>query len=232
MPTAFLRGRTVSFSARLAVIETRIQQACQLSGRSRDAVRLVAVSKTRTLPELEAALASGVVDLGENYAQELRDKAGALGDVARWHYIGSLQRNKVKYVAPVTHLFHAFSDIRLADEFAKRRETPMPVLIAVNTGGEASKSGVPVEEALGLAQQVDQHPGVELKGLMTIPPFQADPADVAPYFKTLADLAAEGRRQGLPLTELSMGMSHDFEVAIAHGATLVRVGTALFGPRE
>lgn len=222
----------MSFSARLAVIETRIQQACQLSGRSRDAVRLVAVSKTRTLPELEAALASGVVDLGENYAQELRDKAGALGDVARWHYIGSLQRNKVKYVAPVTHLFHAFSDIRLADEFAKRRETPMPVLIAVNTGGEASKSGVPVEEALGLAQQVDQHPGVELKGLMTIPPFQADPADVAPYFKTLADLAAEGRRQGLPLTELSMGMSHDFEVAIAHGATLVRVGTALFGPRE
>jgi PLP dependent protein len=222
----------MSFAERLAVIEARIQQACQESARSRDSVRLVAVSKTRAVPELEAALATGVVDLGENYAQELRDKAATLGDAARWHYIGSLQRNKVKYVAPVAHLFHAFSDIRLADEFAKRRETPMPVLIAVNTGEEASKSGVPVEEALGLAQQVDQHPGVELKGLMTIPPFQPDPADVAPYFKTLADLAAEGRRQGLPLTELSMGMSHDFEVAIAHGATLIRVGTALFGPRE
>ena len=149
----------------------------------------------------------------------------------QWHFIGSLQRNKVKYVAPVAHLFHAFDDIRLAEEFGKRRDTPMPVLVAVNTGGEMSKSGVPIERALELAEEVERHPSVVLKGLMTIPPFHADPADVAPYFRTLSELAQEGRRQGLALTELSMGMSHDFEVAIAHGATLIRVGTALFGPR-
>lgn len=220
----------MSFVERLAGIEARIAAACAASERPRDTVRLVAVSKTRSLPELEAALAAGILDLGENYAQELRDKAKVLA-TPRWHFIGNLQRNKVKYVAPSAYLFHAFSDIRLADEFAKRREHPMPVLIAVNTGGEQSKSGVPVDAALALAEQVDAHPGVTLKGLMTLPPFQADPADVAPYFKTLADLAAEGRRQGLPLVELSMGMSHDFEVAIEHGATLIRVGTALFGAR-
>jgi len=221
----------VSFVERLAVIEARIAAACEASGRARDTVQLVAVSKTRAIPELEAALAAGAVDLGENYAQELRDKAREVAGAVRWHFIGRLQRNKVKYVAPSAHLFHAFDDIRLADEFAKRRDQPMPVLIAVNTGGEQSKSGVPVDEALALAEQVEQHPGVELRGLMTIPPFCDDPADVAPYFKTLADLAAEGRSRGLPLEELSMGMSHDFEVAIAHGATLIRVGTALFGPR-
>ncbi len=221
----------MSFAERLQGIESRIQAACERAGRRRDTVRLVAVSKTRAVAELEAAMAAGVLDLGENYAQELRDKARALSG-PRWHYIGSLQRNKVKYVAPVAHLFHAFDDIRLADEFKKRRETPMPVLIAVNTGGEASKSGVPIDSALKLAEEAERHTGVTLRGLMTIPPFQEDPVDVAPYFKALADLAAEGRRRGLELAELSMGMSHDFEVAIAHGATLVRVGTALFGPRN
>ena len=221
----------MSFAQRLETIEARIQAACRASNRQRERVRLVAVSKTRAVSELESALAAGVVDLGEHYAQELRDKAKEVAGSVRWHFIGRLQRNKVKYVAPSAHLFHAFDDIRLADEFAKRRDQPMPVLIAVNTGGEQSKSGVPVDEALALAEQVEQHPGVELRGLMTIPPFCDDPADVAPYFKTLADLAAEGRRRGLALEELSMGMSHDFEVAIAHGATLIRVGTALFGPR-
>ena len=220
----------MSFETRLQGIERRIQQACKHSGRDRTSVRLVAVSKTRSVSEIEQALQAGLVDLGENYAQELRDKAREL-TAPRWHFIGSLQRNKVKYVAPAAHLFHAFDDIRLADEFGKRRESPMPVLLAVNTGGEVSKSGVPLESALGLAEQVEQHPAVELRGLMTIPPFHEDPADVAPYFKALADVAAEGRRRGLELPELSMGMSHDFEVAIAHGATLVRVGTALFGPR-
>ena len=221
----------MSFQTRLQGIEARIQRACENVGRPRESVRLVAVSKTRSVEDVESAIQSGIVDFGENYAQELRDKARALV-APRWHYIGSLQRNKVKYVAPVAHLFHAFDDIRLADEFAKRRESPMPVLVAVNTGGEASKSGVPLDRALELAEQVEQHPAVSLRGLMTIPPFHEDPEDVAPYFKALAELASEGRRKGLELPELSMGMSHDFEVAIAHGATLVRVGTALFGPRN
>lgn len=222
----------MSFAQRLQKIEVRLSNACVAHGRARTDVTLVGVSKTRPVEALEEALASGMLDLGENYAQELRDKAKVLGSRPTWHYIGKLQRNKVKYVAPVADLFHAFDDIRLANEFGKRRETPMPVLIAVNTGEEDSKSGVRMEDALALAKEVDAHSSVDLRGLMTIPPFFENPEDVAPYFQRLAELAEEGRRQGLPLTELSMGMSHDFEVAIAHGATLVRVGTALFGPRS
>ncbi len=221
----------MSLEQRVAVVEGRVEAACAAAGRERSEVRLVAVSKMRTAAEIQAALALGQVDFGENYAQHLRDKVDAIGEGPTWHFIGALQRNKVKYVAGRAHLFHALDRIELANEFEKRCEQPQPVLLAVNTGGEATKSGVEVDEALALCQALDLHPGVELRGLMTIPPPVDDPADAAAFFATLAELAAEGHRRGLPLAELSMGMSHDFEVAIAHGATLVRVGTAIFGPR-
>jgi len=185
----------------------------------------------RTVEEIQAAMTCGQVDFGENYAQHLRDKCDAIGPGPAWHFIGALQKNKVKYVAGRAHLFHALDRIGLADEFQKRSGTPQPVLVAVNTGGEASKTGVDVDAALSLCEAVELHPGVELQGLMTIPPPVEQPQDAAPFFATLSELAQEGRRRGLPLTELSMGMSHDFEVAIAQGATLVRVGTAIFGPR-
>ena len=221
----------MSLENRLTSVRTRVDAACVAADREPSEVRLVAVSKMRTAAEIRAAMGLGQVDFGENYAQHLRDKADELGRGPCWHFIGALQRNKVKYVAGRAHLFHAFDRIELADEFEKRWDVPQPVLVAVNTGGEASKSGVGVEEALSLCQAAHAHPGVELRGLMTMPPPVEDPQEAAPFFATLAEIATEGRRRGLPLAELSMGMSHDFEVAIAHGATLVRVGTAIFGPR-
>lgn len=221
----------MSLQERLATVLARVEAASAAAGRESAEVRLVAVSKMRTIEEIQEAMALGQVDFGENYAQHLRDKADALGGGPSWHFIGALQRNKVKYVAGRAHLFHAFDRVELADEFQKRCETPQPVLVAVNTGGESTKSGVRVDEALSVCEFVDGHPGVELRGLMTIPPQVENALETAPFFATLSELAAEGRSRGLPLTELSMGMSHDFEVAIAHGATLVRVGTAIFGPR-
>jgi pyridoxal phosphate enzyme (YggS family) len=214
----------VSLATRLAAVEARVAAACAAAGRERSDVCLVAVSKMRTAGEIQAVLALGQVDFGENYAQHLRDKVDAIGAGPTWHFIGALQRNKVKYVAGRADLFHALDRIELADEFEKRCEHPQPVLVAVNTGGG-------VEQALALCEALDRHPGVELRGLMTIPPPVENPRDAGAFFATLAELSEEGRRRGLPLAELSMGMSHDFEVAIAHGATLVRVGTAIFGPR-
>jgi pyridoxal phosphate enzyme (YggS family) len=180
---------------------------------------------------VQAALDAGQLDFGENYAQQLRDKFEVLGPSPRWHFIGNLQRNKVKVVAGRTWLFHGFDRLSLAKAFGARSPVPQRVLIQVNTGGEESKAGVAPEAALALCEQVANHPATTLCGLMTIPPFREDPQDVAPFFRILAELQAEGRRRGLALDELSMGMSHDFEVAVAHGATLVRVGTAIFGPR-
>ena len=221
----------MSIAERLSGVRTRIDAACVAAGRSPESVTLVAVSKMHPAERVAEAMATGQLDFGENYAQQLRDKAIALGPGPRWHFIGNLQRNKVKYVAGRCWLFHAFDRIKLADAFASRYPNPQRVLVQVNTGGEETKAGVEPDAALALCEAVQAHPGVVLAGLMTIPPFRPDPEDVGPFFQVLQDLQAEGRRRGLPLDELSMGMSHDFHVAVRHGATLVRVGTAIFGPR-
>lgn len=194
-------------------------------------VTLVAVSKTRPAADVREALAAGQVDFGENYAQELRDKAEEVGTGPRWHFIGSLQRNKVKYVVGRATLVHDVDSLSLAEEIGKRSgPTPTGILIGVNMG-EAQKSGVPTGEVLDFARSVVGVPGVVLRGLMTIPPPSEDPEGAAPFFAELAELAARGRADGLPLHELSMGMSHDWPVAVRHGATLVRVGSAIFGAR-
>ena len=210
-----------------------VEAAAVAAGRDVGEVRLISVSKTRSVEEVRAAYAAGAREFGENYAQELRDKARESYGEPRptWHYIGRLQKNKVKYVAAAADLFHAFDDLSLAPVFAKRRETPMGVLVAVNVGGELSKGGVPIDDALSFCEEVERADGVALRGLMTIPPPVASPEAAGPWFAQMAELAAGGRRRGLPLDELSMGMSGDYEVAIRHGATLVRVGTAIFGPR-
>ncbi len=221
----------MSIAERLVDVRARIDAACVAAGRSPESVTLVAVSKMHPAESVTEAWDVGQVDFGENYAQQLRDKALALGPGPRWHFIGNLQRNKVKYVAGRCWLFHAFDRLSLADTFASRYPNPQRVLVQVNTGGEETKAGVTPEDALALCEQVEAHPGVTLCGLMTIPPFRADPEDVGPFFQILQDLQSEGRRRGLALDELSMGMSHDFHVAVRHGATLVRVGTAIFGAR-
>ena len=223
-----------TISDRYAVVREQVDAACVVAGRKPTDVTLVAVSKTRPVEMVREAMAAGALHLGENYAQELRDKAAELRGEAlapTWHFIGRLQRNKVKYVAGAADLFHAFDNLKLAAVFESRRETPLDVLVAVNTGGELSKGGVPVEETLNFCKQVMMEPGVNLRGLMTIPPVVATPSEAAPFFQLMQDLKSEGLKIGLPLHELSMGMSGDFEEAIKYGATMVRVGTAIFGPR-
>ncbi|MFZ5476492.1 MAG: YggS family pyridoxal phosphate-dependent enzyme [Myxococcota bacterium] len=219
----------MSLAENLATVRARVAAAARAAGRDPDAVTLVAVSKTRPPEDVREARAAGQVDFGENYAQELRDKADALGPGFTWHYIGSLQSNKVKYVVGRAAMVHDVDRLSLAEEISKRslpRRTA--VLLGVNIGEEPQKSGVLPGDALALARQVVALPGVELRGLMCIPPAEGD---ATPWFRKLAALAARGRDEGLPLHELSMGMSHDFEAAIAEGATIVRVGTAIFGAR-
>lgn len=213
---------------RLQTIRSRIDAAALEAGRQPSDVRLVAVSKTKPIEDIRVAYAAGQRDFGENYAQELRDKAAALADLPgiRWHFIGHLQRNKVKYVVKAFATIHAVDSVKLAREIAKRGPG-CGVLVEVNVGDEGSKSGVPVRDALELARELHALEHVELGGLMCIPP----PGDTR-AFSTMAELAREGRAEGLPLSELSMGMSEDFEAAIAHGATLIRVGTAIFGSRS
>jgi PLP dependent protein len=218
----------MSIAENLAAIQARVQAACIAADRPVDAVRLVAVSKTKPVAAIQEALAAGQLVFGENYAQELRDKATQVEGV-EWHFIGHLQRNKARYVAGTAALVHAVDTVKLARELAKRAPDGQDILLEVNIGEELSKAGVMPAEALARCQELAQLDGIRLRGLMTIPP-QGE--DSGRYFQMLADIAAEGRRQGLSLDELSMGMSADFETAIAHGATLVRVGSAIFGRRE
>ncbi len=219
----------MSLEARLAQVRARIADAERAAGRPAGSVTLVAASKTRSVDEVRAALALGQRDFGENYAQELRDKADALGLAPTWHFIGRLQRNKAKYVAGRATLVHDVDSIELAREIGVRSGArTTAILLGVNIGAEPQKSGVLPAGTLALAHEVTTLPGVRLAGLMCLPPAGADPA---PHFAHLASLAAEGRAEGLPLNLLSMGMSEDLEAAIAAGATHVRVGTAIFGPR-
>lgn len=219
----------MDIAANLARVRAEVRDATLAAGRPDGSVRLIAVSKLQPVDALRAALSAGQVDFGENYAQELRDKADQLGPMPRWHFIGALQRNKAKYVVGRAELVHDVDSLALAEELGKRAlPRAIGVLLGVNVGREPQKSGILPEALLDLAHAVHAVPGVALRGLMCIPPAEGDPA---PHFAALAELAARGRADGLPLDELSMGMSHDYPVAIRHGATLVRVGTAIFGAR-
>ncbi len=215
---------------RLAEIRARIAAACARAGRPVESVTLLAVSKLKPSALIREAYAAGQRDFGENYAQELRDKAVELEALAglRWHAIGPLQTNKVKYVAKAAHAFHALERLDVARELSKRRtEAPLPCYVEVNLGGEQSKSGL-APEALGpLLDEVRTLPGLRLEGLMALPPPTEQEEQARGHFRRLRELA---RAQGL--TGLSMGTTHDFELAIEEGATVVRVGTALFGERN
>jgi pyridoxal phosphate enzyme (YggS family) len=191
-------------------------------------VTLVAVSKTQPAEAIREAYAAGQRDFGENYAQEWREKADALADLAdlRWHFIGALQTNKVKYLAGRVHAIHTVDRSELAREISKRFQQKgcvARVFLEVNTGGEASKAGCRPDEVPALAEGVRSLPAVELVGLTAIPPPDDDPR---PHFRLL-----RGLRDGLGLRELSMGMSADWPIAIEEGATVIRIGTAIFGER-
>jgi pyridoxal phosphate enzyme (YggS family) len=213
----------------------RVAAACERAGRSPDEVTIVAVSKTHPAEAVRAAVAAGVRDLGENYAQELAAKRAACGELpgVRWHFIGRLQRNKAKLVAGQVALVHALDSAELAAELARRAAGAVqPVLISVNVAGEATKGGVAPEAASALAAAVREVPGVRLDGLMTMPPPSDDPEASRAAFLALRALRDRLQQElGAPLPVLSMGMSGDYEVAIACGATHVRIGTAIFGAR-
>ncbi len=222
----------MSIADHIADVRSRIDASCMAAGRAPETVQLLAASKTQSPEIIRQALDAGQTLLGENRAQSLRDKAPLLAahDPAPvWHFIGRLQKNKVKYVVPWATLIHTVDSLPLAEEIAKRASSPIGVLVQVNTGDDPAKGGISTSGALDLCRQIHDLPGLSLRGLMTMPPLTEDPADAAPCFQALAFLAARARADGLPAEELSMGMTGDFPVAVAHGATIIRVGTAIFG---
>lgn len=212
----------------LAAVRQQIAAACARAGRPVESVTLVAVSKLHPPEAIRAAHGLGLRDFGENYAQELRDKAAALSlEGLRWHAIGPVQQKNAKYVAKAAHTFHALTSREIAEELSRRREgAPLRVLIEVNLAGEATKAGVAPTEVAALAEKVRALPHLELVGLTAMPPLVENAEENRPHFRALAALA-----RGLGLAELSMGSTADYPVAIEEGATLVRVGTALFGER-
>jgi len=225
----------MTIAQRLSTVQQQLTEACRQAGRDLRDVHLIAVSKTFPASDIRLAVEQGQINFGENYAQELRDKTRELQQPLfaslRWHFIGRLQSNKIKTIAPHAYRVHAVENLRHAQTIARLASKPIGCLVAVNVGREPNKGGVLPEHALALCKEIAGLEGVELKGLMSIPPQREDPEESAPFFQEIADLAARGRQEELALTELSMGMSHDFHVAIRHGATWIRVGTAIFGPR-
>jgi hypothetical protein len=218
----------------LEAVRLRIAAAAQRAGRDPALVRLVAVSKTMPAARLQEAVAAGQRLFGENYLQEARGKIAALPESVIWHFIGHLQSNKAKGAVELFSLIHGVDRLKLAwalDAAAASLGKVQDILVQVNLAGEASKSGAAPEEVPELVRQFNLLPHLKVLGLMTMPPF-LDPEAVRPYFAALRELRDHCRDlTGLPLPELSMGMSGDFEAAVAEGATLVRVGAAIFGSR-
>ena len=222
---------------RIDGVEERIGEACRRSGRSCDEVRLVAVSKKFPLAVILEASRLGLQDFGENYAQELRDKhrdaGNGAGETLRWHFIGALQRNKVKYVVGKADLVHAVDNIALVAELDKRGAaagTSVRALVEIN-GGEESKNGIRSGDLREFLESASRFRNVSLKGLMIMPPYFEDPEMSRPWFSELREMRDQVAGEFPGVRELSMGMSNDFEVAIEEGATILRVGSALFGPR-
>jgi len=226
----------MSLAENLAEVRERIAQAARAAGRDPAAVKLVAVCKTKPASLVAEALAAGQTLFGENYVQEAREKIAAVGPGPQWHLIGHLQSNKANLAAELFHAVQTVDRLKLAKALARRAKElgkTLTVLIQVNVGQEPQKSGCAEQDAPALAEAVAATDGLRLAGLMTMPPFFDDPDRARPCFARLRELA-ENLKHNLPpgaMDELSMGMSGDFEAAVAEGATLVRVGTAIFGSR-
>jgi len=219
-------------SDNLRDVTERIHGSARKAGRRGEDITLVAVTKTRSVEEIREAVAAGVTDIGENYVQEAEAKYIRIGDAVRWHMIGHLQRNKAR---PAVELFDAVQSVDseiLAAEIGRRATAAgktIDILMEIHISGEEAKFGVEPESALDLAERIAQVSGVRLCGLMGMPPFMEDPEDTRPYFRRLRELWEK-----LPNEQrlhLSMGMTHDFEVAIEEGSNMVRIGTAIFGQR-
>ena len=224
---------------RLERVRERIRQAAKACGRPESDIRLVAVSKTMPAEIVKEAIDIGMTDFGENYIQEAREKITTLSaHPVTWHYIGHLQSNKAKYAVRMFDLIHSVDSLKLAkelDKYAQKIDKVQAILIQVNVAKEDSKSGVYIEDTLRLVSETSQLENIAVKGLMTMPPYFNAPEKVRPFFAALRQLRDQIKNENMPnisMAELSMGMTGDFEAAIEEGATMVRVGTAIFGERH
>ena len=222
----------------LKEVEANIMTACEKAGRIREDVTLIAVSKTKPVSMLEEIYAEGIRTFGENKVQELTEKYDQLPADIKWHMIGHLQRNKVKYIVGKVSLIHSVDSYRLAEEIniqAKKHQVTVPILIEVNVAGEDTKFGVRPEETLRLVEEIASLENVRIQGLMTIAPFVEDPEENRVHFRRLKQLSVDIDSKNIDnvhMEILSMGMTNDYMVAIEEGATMVRVGTGIFGARN
>lgn len=225
-------GIEQTFAARLAAIERRISEACRTAGRSRDAVRLLSVSKTMPPEAVREAASCGLRLFGENRVQEAQAKIPLCPSGLEWHLIGHLQSNKARLAASLFRMIHSVDSLKLLEALEANAEMTLPILLQINVSGEAAKFGMKPSDAAEVIEAANRMQKVEVHGLMTIPPFAADPEKTRVHFRALRTLRDRLQDEtGTPLPELSMGMSHDLEVAIEEGSTWVRIGTDLFGSR-
>jgi len=221
-----------TFSERLEAVEKRIAAACAQAGRPREDVRVLAVSKTKPPEAVREAVGCGIRWFGENKVQEAQSKIPLCPSGLEWHLIGHLQTNKVKVAANLFQMIHSVDSLKLLQALDAHAGIALPVLLQVNVSGEASKSGMKPDAVAGVIEAANQLQKVEVHGLMTIPPFTPDPEKARTHFTALRELRDRLQTEtGTPLPELSMGMSHDLEIAIEEGSTWVRIGTDLFGAR-
>lgn len=219
-------------------VKKEIGEACKRAGRTCDQVHLIAVSKTKPVRMLEEAYNAGIRDFGENRVQELMEKMPVVPEDIRWHMIGHLQRNKVKYIVGKVWMIHSVDSLELAEEISReavKRQVTVRILLEVNVAGEESKFGVTVKDALGLAEAAAKLPGIQVKGLMTIAPYVEDPEENRIHFRRLKQLSVDIYDKNIDnvnMNVLSMGMTGDYSVAVEEGATYVRVGTGIFGERK
>lgn len=231
-----------TLAERIAAVQDRISEACRRAGRNREDVLLVAVSKTRPAGDIEAAARLGLTDFGENRVQEAAAKLPLVETPIRAHLIGHLQSNKARRAAGLFPIIQSVDSLKIGRRLARMVAAgvtppgggPLRILAQVDLAGEATKTGIPEAALEPALRELSGLPGLELAGLMVIPPFLPDPEAVRPYFARLRELGERRRKGGLlpDRPELSMGMSHDYAAAIAEGATMIRVGTAIFGPRR
>ena len=222
----------------LKKVEKKIESACTRAGRDRNDVTLIAVSKTKPVEMMREAMQCGIVTFGENKVQEIADKYDQMPSDVKWHMIGHLQRNKVKYIIDKVAMIHSVDSLRLAETIEKeaaKKDICMPILIEVNVAEEESKFGIHKEETLSLIRQIAALPHIQILGLMTIAPFVENPEDNRTYFRQIRQLSVDIDAQNIDnvrMDILSMGMTGDYMVAIEEGATMVRVGTGIFGERH
>lgn len=222
----------------LKQVEQRIREACARSGRRREDVRLIVVSKTKPVSMIEEVIRLGIRDFGENKPQELRDKYDVLPKDLRWHMIGNLQRNKIKYVVGRAVMIHSIGSEELAlavDRECEKKGMVMPCLVEVNMAHEESKGGIAPEEAPAFVRSISALKHLKIEGLMTVAPYVENPGENREYFRALRNLAVDIGSQNIDnisMRHLSMGMTGDFEIAIEEGATMIRIGSGILGERD